>query len=277
MSGLARPIYVPHGASASWVQAIAKPEDGSAIDLTLVDEIEWLLLRTPTTAEADALLHFTLSDGVSRLDDASGLHRIDLTAAQCASLPAYGDMFCYTRLTFSDGSVMIPDNLRRYFLTHLASAEEQELADGCLTRLDAATGTLTPATPDMSNYILNRYDLEGLTGGTASDLDGLSASTLARLSDGTRLVLSLVHADGETSRAEYELAALDGDTEVVPWVIVCDRAATRAWRLDRGSIHKGSLPCTFNVDSGKFHKVWGVGADGGAVVSLDPTGFTLPA
>ena len=132
--------------------------------------------------------------------------------------------------------------------------------------------------PDMANYyIINRYDLTGLTGGLATDLDGLSELTIDSLSNGSRVVVSLTHGDGETIRLEYQIGAIGVSVEAAPWIIVCDNDATRCWRLDRGSVFKGGMPCTYNAASGLFHRVWAVGADGAATVSLDATGFTIPA
>ena len=141
------------------------------------------------------------------------------------------------------------------------------------------TATIGPSTyPDMANYyIINRYDLTGLTGGLATDLDGLSKLTIDSLSNGSRVVVSLTHGDGEIIRLEYQLGAKGGSAESDPWIIVCDNDTARCWRLDRGSVFKGGMPCTFNAVTGLFHRVWAVGADGSATVSLDPTGFTIPA
>lgn len=142
--------------------------------------------------------------------------------------------------------------------------------------LSVYTATLEELSPPMSNYVLNGYTLTGLTGGTPVKLDGLFTATLAGLQAGTRIVVSLTHADTETIRVEYQLGAKGADTESAPWLIVCDNDTTRCWRLDRGSVHKGGLPCVWNADSAKFHRIHGVGADGSAVPAMDETGFTLP-
>lgn len=269
MSGLGPTLYLPHGASGRWQQTIVKPEDGSAIDLTLATAIEWILKRTPTTADADADLTLTEGAGITVLDDLAGQIQIALTAAQSAEPAPYGSYFYFTRVTFSDGRVIIPDNLRGTFLNDLGAAAEQELDEGCITRLDAATGTLTPATPDMSNYVLNRHDLTGLYGGTAVKLDGLAAATLAELSNGTRLQL------GFTNRrvAQYRLRAKETgevDTSATGQIVVCDYATSRVWELEY--VWKDGLPCTWD----EVQQLWCPITGYGAAASL-LTGFSLPA
>lgn len=138
------------------------------------------------------------------------------------------------------------------------------------------TATLEEITPAMANYIINRYDLTGLTGGTAVKLDGIAESTLDGLSNGARVVVSLTHGDGEIIRAEYQLSSKGADVEAAPWIIVCDNDSTLCWRLDRGSVTKGGQPCVWNADSEKFHRVFGSGADGAALPAMDETGFELP-
>jgi hypothetical protein len=139
------------------------------------------------------------------------------------------------------------------------------------------TASLEILEPQMSNYLINRYDLTGLTGGASTDLDGLAEATLDGWQNGSRLVLTLTHADTEKIRCEYELGAKGASVESAPWIIVCDNDTTRCWRLDRGSVFKAGQPCTYNPDSGKFHRVWAAGADGSATPAVDATGFEIPA
>lgn len=146
-----------------------------------------------------------------------------------------------------------------------------------ITRVARYTGTIERTYLDMANYLLNRYDLTGLTGGASTDLDGIRSATLGNLSNGARLIVTIEHSDGEHIRAEYQLGAIGEDAESAPWIIVCDNDTDRCWRLDRGSVFKGGQPCVYNATSAKFHRVWAVGADGSAVPSVDGTGFTIPA
>lgn len=269
MSGLGPVLYLPHGSSARWLERITKPEDGSAIDLTLATDIEFLVKRSPTAADADAALTLTVGDGITTLDATAGLIQVAITATQCAALLSYGSYFYLTRITFSDGRVIVPDGLRGSFLTDLAEATEQELDEDCVKRLDAATGTLTPVTPDMSNYIINRFDLTGLYGGTSVKLDGLSADTLAELSNGARLQI------GFSSRrvAQYVLRAKESgevDTASTGRLVVCDNDTDRVWELEY--VWKDGLPATWD----EVQQLWCPITGYGSAASL-LTGFSLPA
>lgn len=270
MSGIGPTLYLPHGASATWLLAIAKPEDGSAVDLTLATAIEFLIKRTATTAAADAALTLDLAAGVTVIDAVAGLARSVLTAAQSAALENFGRYFYETRITFTDESVLIPDNLRGVLLLNLDSAEEQELDGADIKRLDAATGTLTPLTPDMSNYTINRHDLTGLTGGTSVKLDGLAAATLDALSDNTRLQLGFTGG----IVAQYRLGAIAAGVESAPHLIVCDNDTERCWRLE--FVMKEGQPAAWNADTSKFYRIWVTGADGAASTAPDDTGFSIP-
>lgn len=274
MSGLGPLLYLPHGSSARWLQRVTKPEDGSAIDLSLATTYEWLLKRTATTADADAVLTLEENDGITVLDAVAGLLELELTAAQSAALLAYGTYFCFTRITFADGRVIIPDSLRCSLTTDLAAAEEQELDEGCVKRLDAATGTLTPVTPDMSNYTINRHDLTGLTGGASTDLDGLSVETLSALSNGAVVELFFT---GSIS-ARFRLRAMVGtEAEDAPWLIIADNDTDRVWELI--GVQKQGAPCAWNPDTEKFHQVLASGTGTAVIPSLAPeaSAFSLPA
>lgn len=134
---------------------------------------------------------------------------------------------------------------------------------------------LTEISPDMANYILNRHDLTGLTGGTSVKLDGLVVATLALLQNGARLQLGMTGGIG----VQYRLSDLGADSEVGAaaggFIIICDNDTDRCWRLE--SVTKEGQPCAWNADSSKWHRVWGVGADGSAGPSLDASGFSLIA
>lgn len=277
MAGLGDTLYAPHGATFTLLLALAKPEDGSAYDLTGATDLAFYLKSSPYLADADAELTLTVGDGITVIDAEAGLVQVQVTAAQHATLNNYGTYHYSTVATLADGTVIRPDLLRGEFINDPASALEQEQQGAAIKRLDAATGTLTPVTPDMSNYLLNRYDLTGLTGGDTTDLDGLAEETLDALQNGARLVLTLTATDTEKIRAEYQLGAIGADVEAAPWIIVCDNDTTRCWRLDRGSVSKAGQPAAYNATSGKFHRVWAVGADGSATPSVDASGFSFPA
>lgn len=269
MSGLGPVLYAPCGASATWLMLFAKSEDGSAIDLTGATSITFTLKASPTMADADALLTLSLGSGITVIDPLAGVVRVVLTAAQSAALVLTGPASYRTRAALADGSVVIPDLLRGTFDNDLSSVETQSLEGTAITRLDAATGTLTPTTPDMSNYVLNRYDLTGLTGGTAVKLDGLSASTLAYLATGTTVRLFFTGS----IIADFRLRANTGsETESSPWRIICDNDAARLWELL--GVSKQGAPCVWDASLSKFKQVLSVG--GVLAQSDDADAFVLP-
>lgn len=134
---------------------------------------------------------------------------------------------------------------------------------------DTASIALLPTM--LSNVVLNRYDLTGLTGGTSVKLDGLSATTLAALQSGAKVELSLT-GDIEL---QYRLRVrTESEAEAAPFVILCDHDTARCWALTR--VFRSGLPCTYNAGTTKWHKEWAVGADGSTTNALDATGFTIP-
>lgn len=267
MSGLGPILYAPWGASASWRMAITR--DGAALDLTLLTAAVWSLRRSPTLPDADADLSLSLGAGLSVVDAPAGFLFGAYTAAQSAELVPYGAFHYQLKLTFSDGAVVIPDLLRGTFYNDLASAEEQACDGASIVRLDAASGTLTPTTPDMSNYVINRYDLTGLTGGTSVKLDGLPAATLAALTDGAVVRL---YFTGDIM-ADFRLRANTGsETESAPWKILADNATGRLWQLL--GVWKQGAPCVWDPALSKFKQV--LVASGAIALADDADAFVLP-
>ena len=275
-SGLGPILFLPTGATGTFRATLSRG-DGAAISLVGVAAVDFFVTRSAYKADADHELHLELAAGITVVDALAGIVEIEITAEQSADLDPYGAFFYFLRAELASGEVVLPDLCRGAFLTDLTSALNQAANGDALQRLDPPTGEIAATTPDMGNYLLNRHDLTGLTGGAATDLDGLTAATLADLANGARLVLTLTHGDGERIRAEYQLGLKSTDTESAPWIIVCDNDATRCWRLDRGMVTKGGQPCTYNAGTGLWHRVWAVGADGAAAPSLDATGFSIPA
>lgn len=275
-TGLGPILFLPAGASGLFRLTLSRA-DGAAIDLTGATVLEFIITRSPYKDDADHELTLDLTDGITVTDAAGGIAEAEIDATASAALPNYGRLHYFTRATLASGEVVIPDLCRGLFYTDRTSALNQAANGDALQRLDAPTGEILAVSRDMGNYILNRHDLTGLTGGAATDLDGLSAATLAALANGARLVVTLTHADTEKIRAEYQLGAIGASTESAPWVIVCDNDTDRCWRLDRGSVFKGGQPCAYNETSQLWHRVWAVGADGSAAPSVDASGFTLPA
>ena len=277
MSGLGPVLYAPYGASFSFRLNFLQAADNAPIDLSAASAVTFSLRSSPTLADADAELTLSVGSGLTIIDGAAGLVEVIVTSAQHLALRPYGPYYYQAQADFASGARLIPDLLRGLFYNDLDSVEEQECDGVTVTRLDGSTGTLTPVTPDMSNFILNRYDLTALTGGALTALDGLTATSLSLLGNGARLVIGLTAADTEKIRAEYVLGLKGSDVESAPWIIVCDNAPTRCWRLDEGTINKGGQPVAYNSTSGKFHRIWALGANGSATPAVDETGFDFPA
>jgi len=269
MSGLGPVLYAPLGASFSFRLALTRPEDGAAIDLTGVTALAFTLKTSPTLADADASLTLNLSSGITVVDALAGLVSVSVTAAQSATLTAAGPYYYATKATLSTGAVVIPDLLRGLFYNDLYSVEEQQCEGTAITRLDAASGTLTPTTPDMANTVINRYDLTGLTGGTSVKLDGLSAATLTALSNGAIVRLFFTGS----IMADFRLRANTGsETESAPWRILCDNGSGRLWELI--AVTKQGVPCVWDATLSKFKQVL---TSGGAIALADDAdAFVLP-
>jgi hypothetical protein len=267
MSGPGPTLFLPHGGSAQWNRAVTRA-DGTAIDLSTVTAIEWLLKRSSTIDEAEALITLDLDAGISVVDAVAGIIQHALTAAQSATPDPYGEFYYFTRLTFADGTVILPDELRGTFINDpvfdVAAAE----ADGeDVDLLADATGT---GATGLSNAVINRYDLTGLTGGTSTDLDGLSEATLASLTDGAILELFFT---GSIS-ARFRLRAMVGtEAEATPWLIICDHDTERVFELI--GVTKQGAPCVWNSDTEEFHQQIASGTP--AVPAMAETGFSLPA
>lgn len=255
--------------------------DGAAADLTGATLEAWLL-PTPTTALTSDTAHTVLTPVV--IDAIRGVTTLTIPGTATAAWTAPVPLYWVARATLADDSHLIPET--HHGPLELTPYPGTPCADTQLPPNYGVTQTLQPGgtvallSPIMSNYILNFYSMTGLTGGLTTTLDGLAATTLAALQNGSRAVLQLASPeDGDTEkiRLEYELTALGADSESAPWIITCDNDATRCWRLDRGTVSKGGQPAAYNTTSGKWHRIWGIGTDGAATASLDPTGFDLTA
>ncbi|MBC7367559.1 MAG: hypothetical protein H7343_12260 [Undibacterium sp.] len=275
MSGLGPVLYLPWGASASWLLRAAKAEDGSAVDLTLLTAASFTLRTSPTLPDASAELTLSIANaGLVVIDALAGLVKATLTAAQSASLVPYGPFYYRTQLTFADGSVHIPDLLRGTFYNDLDRAESQACDGAAITRLDAATGTLTPLTPDMSNYLINRYDLTALAGTAATALAGLPAGTLTGLQNGAGVRLFFTGS----ICADFRLRANTGaETQSAPWRILALNATLRLWELI--AVTKQGVPCVWNPDTVKFHQLLASGTGTAVTPALanEADAFSLPA
>lgn len=133
----------------------------------------------------------------------------------------------------------------------------------------AATASIRIVYP-LVPFLLNFTALTHLTGGTATALDGLSATVLATLGDNTRAVLGF--ANGIV--AQYRLRPRGADVEAAPWLIVADNAPTRAWQLEQ--VTKEGAPCNWQADQQKFFQQLAPTIDGVPALTLADAGFVLP-
>jgi hypothetical protein len=132
------------------------------------------------------------------------------------------------------------------------------------------TASLEILEPQMSNYLINRYDLTGLYGGTSVDLDGIAESTLDGWANGTRLQV------GFAGRivAQYVIRANTGaetDTAASGRIVVFDNDTARVAELE--FVVKEGLPCAWDEESQTWCQVTGYGG----AASLITPGFTIPA
>lgn len=248
------------------------------MDLTGATAVDFFVTRSAFKAEADHDLALRLAAGVVVIDALAGLVEITLSAALSAALEPYGEFFYFLRATLAGGEVVLPDLLRGSFWNDLTSALNQAANGDCLVRLDPPTGEIAAITPDMANYLLNRYDLMGLTGGQSTKLDALSSATLAAMPNGTQIELFFT---GSIS-AKFRLRARNtGETEVGPslggFIIFCDNDTSRCWELC--GVTKQGVPCVWNPDTVKWHQQLAAGTGTGVTGALaqEADAFSLPA
>lgn len=268
-SGLGPILYLPTGATGRFRLTFARA-DGTIIDLTGATAVEFFVTRSPFMAEADYDLALSVGEGITITDGPAGLADAVISAALSAALEPFGEFFYFARATLATGEVVIPDLLRGSFWTDITSALNQADNGDALVRLDPPTGEISAVTPDMANYLINRYDLTGLYGGTSADFDGLSAATLAQLANGARIQL------GFAGRilAQYVLRANTGaevDTPTTGRIVVFDNDTDRVAELE--FVMKEGLPCAWDEPAQTWCQVTGYGG----AASLITPGFTLPA
>lgn len=151
---------------------------------------------------------------------------------------------------------------------------------GTIQRLDLYAGTLTQPPPvyrgslsiylpEMSAYyLLNRYDITALTGGTPSKLDGFDITGLKQ----GKARVALYFADDVL--AIYRLADKGAETQSLPWRIISMSDANYIWRLE--CVMKQGVPCVWNPTTAKFHQVMADGSSGAVALEVDQSGFSLP-
>lgn len=135
--------------------------------------------------------------------------------------------------------------------------------------VDAFLSTLPRALPAIT----------GLTGGTAADLDGIGAATLATYANGS--VLELFFTGGVFCRYLVRARSPADEAEVGAaaggFLIVFDQDTTRCAELL--SVHKQGVSCTWNADTAKWHQVVGSGTGTGVstAIAQEASAFSLPA
>jgi hypothetical protein len=267
MSGLGPTYYLPWGASASWSIAFTQA-DGTPLDLTAASAITFGLSLSPTLPVADNELTLSLGAGLTVTSAAAGLVSVSLTAAQSLALRCYGPFFYTTRATLASGAIVLPATLRGEFYNDLDLADlKARYPDTTFTSLDNTGGTTVVVA--VSPAVLNRFDLTGLLGNTATTLDGLSTAALALLPNGTMVRLFF----SGSIVADFRLRANAGaETESAPWRVLCDNTSLRLWELV--SVSKQGVPCVWVASLSKFKQI--LENSGSIALADDADAFVLP-
>jgi hypothetical protein len=207
--------------------------------------------------------------------------RLTFRPADTAELDPFEEKWWLARVTLADGTVHQAEAHQGPLVFSPLGGDpdlQADYAEGIAEAIDL--GATITALPDfMSNFPIIRTDITGLTGGTAADLDGVSAEDLAVLANGS--VFELSFPDGV--RVRYELRDRADDDEEVSAaeggdVIFCDHDEARCWELTE--VKKGKYPCTWNPDTAKYHQVLGYGTDATSVtpaIATEADAFSLPA
>lgn len=231
--------------------------DGTAADLTGATAIDFYVKETAWLPDASALLRLSSGAGLAVSDAPAGTVIATITAAQSALITPYGNLFYFARATLSDGTVVIPDALRGTFVTDITAAISQAAAGAQLVAIPAAQG----------NYIINRYDVDGLTAGD-NPLAGLDLTSLK----GSNALVYL-HFTGSIS-ALFRLRAKGADSAVAQWRVLSTNDAAYLW--ENVKVTKEGADCLWNAADSKFYQVIGTIVDGQLAQTVASTGFQLP-
>lgn len=251
-------LRLAQGTARSWLLTFTAP-DGSAYDLTGATFAAFLK-SSVFDADADALTD--VSARVAAFDALNGLAIFALLAADTSALDAFAAKEWQVRATLASGKALALEAHQGplVFVPLLGPADIAEPPNDYLEEI-----------ADMSSIASVLSAIDGLLGGTAVKLDGLSTTLLAALPSGQQIDLFFT---GQIA-ARYRLRARTvGEVEASPHVVLCDNDAARCWELV--SVSKAGQPCAWNAESAKFHRVWAVGADGAATDAVDASGFSLP-
>lgn len=264
---MATKLVLPQGASRSYLLTFLRP-DGDPEDLTGAIFAAFIK-RSIIDADADALVD--LSAQLVALDPEAGTAVLTLAPSATADLATFEPREWQARAI---------------------------LADDRLIALDAHKGPLVfaPMTGDPSiaeppNDYIAEYSaglpgdgsayaaITGLTGGTAADLDGLSAARLAGLPDGSFITLFLAGSISARYRIRARAPADEAEVGAAAggFKIIADLAPTRIWELV--AVTKQGVPCVWNPDTVKWHQqlAQGVGAGVAPALAQEADAFSLPA
>jgi hypothetical protein len=241
--------------------ALSFVEAGSVLDLTGA-AFEVFIKRSAFDADADALVD-DIGGQVSVVDALAGSAILTFEPEDTEDLDPFQQLYWFVRATLSNGDIKILEaHQGEIVLTPIGTAADSDD--------DSAAGVIPS---QFGSYVLNRYDLTGLTGGSAVKLDGLPAETLEQLANGA--IVRLFFAGSIV--ADYRLRANGADAESAPWRIVCDNDTSRLWELIL--VTKEGVSCVWNPDTSKFHQLL-AGGTGEAISSApapEASAFSLPA
>lgn len=264
---MATKLRFPQSSSASFLLKFLRPD--GAVESLDGAEFSAYLKRSVFDADADALVDLSLR--VAPLDALAGLAVLSFFPADTEDLDPFLSCEWQVRATLADGRVYA----HPYHQGPLVLAP----IPGSSSVGEPPNDYVEAFTPEaMSNYIRNLYSLTGLTGGGSTKLDGLSASTLASMPNGTQVELVFTGSIAARYRlrdredAEAEVGAAAGG-----FVILCDNDSSRCWELL--SVTKEGVPCTWNADTDLWHQLLAQGTGTGVAPALaqEADAFSLPA
>ena len=264
---MATQLRFPRGSSRSYLLTFLRP-DGDPEDLTGATFAAYLKASV-FDADADALVD--VSARLTVLDAAAGEAVLAFAPADTADLDAWAAQEWEARVTLSDGRIVARD------------AHRGALVFSPLTGSPDAT---LPPSDEIEEYSAGDAgsgasvsDITGLTGGTSTDLDGLTAARLAGLPIGT--VIELFFTGSVAVRYRRRLRSPSDEAEVGAaaggFKIICDNAPTTLWELV--SVSKAGVPCAWNADTTKWHQLVGSGTGTGVstAIAQESDAFSLPA
>lgn len=264
-------LRLPPGSGRSWLLRFRRA-DGEPEDLTEC-ALAGYLKRSLHTADADALVD--LAGRLSVVDATAGTALLSILPEDIADLVSTQSCAWQVRATLADGRVL---------------AHEEHSGPLVLSPIPGPSLIAEPPNDyiepisTMSSFIRTLPDIAGLTGGTSTKLDGISAATLSALVTGARVALyfsgaisaNYILRDRVVSETEYGGTAGDA-THPGGSVVLCDHDADRCWELVE--VRKQGLPCVWNGETLKWHQqlAHGTGTAVAPALAQEADAFSLPA